>query len=69
MGQIQWNKQFKAFLAAHDYTARKVSEETGIAVSTINSYLQGQRVPREDNKRLLKERIGFDIYKVLGGIE
>lgn len=60
-----WNNEFKAFLLKHSLTAKKVADITGLSKPTIDSYMQGKRKPTDANKQILKEKIGFDVLRLM----
>lgn len=57
-----WSLKFKKYCKSKKYTAKIVSDKTGLAKATIDSYFQGKRKPTDENKQLLSEKIGLDIY-------
>lgn len=58
-----WYIEFNNFLNKNSLTAKKVSELTGLSKATIDSYKQGKRKPTDENKQIIKEKIGFDLSK------
>lgn len=59
-----WSIKLKKHCAKKGLTAKKVSELTGLSKPTIDSYFQGKQKPKDDNKKLLAEKIGLDVYEI-----
>ena len=51
--------KFKLWCIANGYTAKKVSELTGISTQSIYAYYQGARVPNRKTEAILKEKLGI----------
>lgn len=60
-----WYIAFNSFLSQNKLTAKKVSELTGLSKSTIDSYKQGKRKPTDENMQIIKDKLGFNISKIL----
>lgn len=57
-----WSLKFKKYCKSKKFTAKIISNMTGLSKATIDSYFQGKRKPSDANKQLLSEKIGLDIY-------
>ena len=65
MENLPQNKYpFKAFCVANGLTAKKISEDCGIAQSTVWAYFQGKRMPNRKNMKILAEKYGLDVYEL-----
>lgn len=51
--------KFKKWCVEHNYSAKLISELTGISVSSIFSYWQGSRQPTRKNEKKLQEVLGM----------
>ena len=60
-----WYIAFNSFLSQNKLTAKKVSELTGLSKPTIDSYKQGKRKPTDENMQIIKDKLGFNISKIL----
>lgn len=60
-----WYIVFNSFLSQNKLTAKKVSELTGLSKPTIDSYKQGKRKPTDENMQIIKDKLGFNISKIL----
>lgn len=56
-------KRFKAFCAANGLTAKKISEDLGISISTVWAYFQCKRTPNNKIMKALVEKYGIDVYE------
>lgn len=65
MSEMQWLQTFsdklRVELKGCDMTQKQLSEETGISSSTINSYLQKQRMPSIISVLKICDALGVDV--------
>lgn len=56
--------KFKALCIEQGWTARTVSEKTGIKKRTIHSYFDGSRSPSRTTRKKLRDNLGIDTQKL-----
>jgi len=56
--------EFKRWCVENGYSAKDISEATGIALYTVYSYMEGRRYPKRENLKRLAEAFGFDAREV-----
>lgn len=61
--------KFKRWCVENNLTSRNISEEVGISMSTVRSYMQGQRVPSRRTALKLEKAYGIDTRELFPLIE
>ena len=52
--------KFKEWCSEKRYTAKRISEDTGISMQSVYSYMEGKRNPSRNTQKLFEEKYGVN---------
>lgn len=62
MNRPDWAIKFRNFCHNHQYKAKDIAEILHLQTATVYKYWAGIISVPDDNKKILEEKIGLDIY-------